>query len=349
MKALDLDQAREIQLASGVIQGCETTRPYAFGAGYVQELRDAGIVALNLTLATPQSTRGMSPEGWSFHNVIESIDEWDTLGRGLPKPGVLMPVRTGTDLEEAKRSGRIAIIFGLQGAGYWLDRRLRLLRTVHRLGVRIVGVSYMRRDIFAEGSGEPGDTRLSSLGEHWIREMNHLGMVIDLSHTGRRAALEAMALSKDPVIFSHSNAHRLCANPRNLSDEQIDALAQNGGVIGIATLSPLVRSEPDCPPTVEDLVAHIDYIVQRVGPKHVGLGWEYAHGRRQEDLDLPNRLYPDILGGKLRPTTVHCLRADGPEDIINVTVLLLARGYTAQDVTKILYGNWHRVFSTVWH
>ncbi len=349
MKSVDLDQAREIQLASGVIQGCETTRPYAFGVGYVQKLRDAGIVALNITLATPQSTRGMSPESWSFHDVIESIDEWDTVGSSLPEPRVLMPVRTVADLEEARRNRRIAIIFGLQGAGYWLDRRLRLLRTVHRLGVRIVGVSYMRRDIFADGSGESGDARLSSLGKHWIHEMNRLGMVIDLSHTGRRAALEAIALSNDPVIFSHSNAYRLCANPRNLTDEQIDALAQNEGVIGIATLSPLVSAGPDHQPTVEDLVAHIDHIVQRVGPEHVGLGWEYAYGRRQEDLDLPNRLYPDILGGKLRPATAHCLRADGPEDVINVTALLLARGYAAGDVTRILYGNWHRVFSRVWH
>jgi len=347
--AVDVARAGALQLRSGVIQGCETTRPYAFTTEYVQMLREAGIAALNLTLATPQSSRGMSPEAWSFQNVIESIDEWEALARNLPAPGLILPVVKAVDIDEARRTGRVGLIYGLQGAGYWLDRRLSLLRTAYRLGVRVVGVSYMRRDIFADGAGEPGNASLSSLGERFVREMNHLGMVIDLSHTGRRASLEAIERSEHPVIFSHSNVHALCPNPRNLWDDQIDAVARNGGVVGIATLSPLVTAGAERRPTVDELVAHMDYIVQRIGPGHVALGWEYAHGRRPEDTELPNLLYPDILGGRLRPETAHCEGADGPRDVVNVTTRLLARGYAPGDVTRILYGNWRRVFGTVWH
>ena len=337
----------ELQRRFGAVQGCDATRPYAFKADFVGSLLDAGFVALNVSLAPHDARKGLSSETKSFAFIAEAIDEWHAAAADLPDT-VILPVRSASDILEAKRAGKIAIIFGLQGAGYWLDRKLILTRTLHRLGVRIVGISYMRRDIFGEGTGEKADGSLSSMGERLVARLNDLGMVIDLSHMGCRASLEVIEQSRHPVIFSHSNVWALCPSPRNLRDEQIDAIARTGGVIGVAALSPLVISNPSRRPTIDDFIAHLDHIVQRVGPDFVGLGWEYAHARRPEDVLLSNSLYPDILGGKLTVATAHCQDVDGPQDLAKVTECLLNLGYPEAAIEKILFRNYMRVFEQVW-
>src|SRR5690606_11212718 len=196
--------------------------------------------------------------------------------------GLIMPATTIQDLKKAKETGGVALVFGLQGAGYWLDRELVLLRTVYRLGVRIVGISYQKRDLFTDGTGEPANAGLSRAGQDFVKEMNRLGMVIDLSHTGERASLEAIELSEQPIVFSHSNVRSLFDSVRNLSDEQIDAVAQTNGVIGVAAFTSLFKEDvvEANKPTVDDFVEHLDYLVNRAGIDHVGVGLDYGHKRR---------------------------------------------------------------------
>jgi membrane dipeptidase len=208
----------------------------------------------------------------------------------------------------------------------------------------------MKRDLFTDGTLEAGNAGLSEAGRDFVREANRLGIVIDVSHTGERSSLEMIELSEDPVIFSHSNAKVLCPSSRNLANEQLDAVAAKGGVIGITTFSPLLR--PDVTrlnrPTVEDVLTHIDYVVQRVGIDHVGLGMDWGHQRRQEDLDLHNRAYKDFNKNKLEVETAHAHGLDGPQDFVNVTELLLARKYKDEEIGKILSRNFLRVFEAVW-
>ncbi len=340
-------EAADLQRRLGAIQGCDATRPYAFKTDFVRSLLDAGFVALNVSLAPHDARKGLSSETKSFAFIADAIDEWHAAAAGLSDT-VMLPVRSAGDILKAKQDGKIAIIFGLQGAGYWLDRKLILTRTLHRLGVRIVGISYMRRDIFGEGTGERADGSISLLGERLVARLNDLRMVIDLSHMGCRASLEVIEQSRHPVIFSHSNVWSICSSPRNLRDEQIDAIARRGGVIGVAALSPLVISDLSRRPTIDDFIAHLDYIVQRVGPDFVGLGWEHAHARRPEDILLSNSLYPDILGGKLTVATAHCEDVDGPHDLMKVTESLLNLGYPEGAIEKILFRNYMRVFEQVW-
>jgi len=339
--------ALEVQRRFGIVQGLEVTRPYAFTADYLQRNLSAGVTGINVTLACPEARRGITPETWSFTNIIESIEEWHEAAAAVNDARVTIPVESAEDIVRAQGEGKVGVILGIQGAGYWLDRKLVLLRTVYRLGVRIVGVSYQRRDIFADGTGEPGDAGLSSLGHAFVREMNRVGVVLDLSHMGHRASLEALEVTEHPVIFSHSNVRALCDSPRNLSDRQLDALARNGGVVGIATLSPLL-SRDGSQPTVDTVITHIDYVARRIGVDHVGLGMDYGHARRQEDLDIHNQSYGDVLGGSLTVENAHARGLDGPQDLVNVTVGLLERGHSREDVGKILSGNFLRVFRIVW-
>ncbi len=343
-----LTDALAFQRICGVIQACEVTRAYAYTTEYYRQQVDAGLIAVSITLAATDASKGISSDSRTFYHIADSIEEWHRVCARLPAPGVVIPALTAADIEEAHSTGRIAIIFGLQGAGTWLDRDLVLLHILRRLGVRIVGLCYQRRDLFADGSGEPGNAGLSVYGKQFIREMNQLGMVIDLSHMGLRASLEAMELTSQPVIFSHSNVHALVPSVRNLRDEQIDAAAARGGVIGVTAFTSLLGMNvtADQRPTLDDFIAHLDYIVQRVGPDHVGIGLDYAHKRLQDDLEVHNRLHPEL--GRLDVGTIHAQGLDGPAEVVNLTDRLLRRGYRQDDILKILSGNFLRVFRTVW-
>jgi len=344
----DLMDSLAFQRASGVVQACEVTRAYAYTPAYYQEQRDAGVAAVNVTLAATDARKGISSDSRTFYHVVDSIEEWHRVCARLPVPGVTIPVRTAADIEAAHATGKVGIIFGLQGAGSWLDREVVLLRTISRLGVRIVGLAYQRRDIFADGSGEPSNAGLSVYGKAFIREMNDLGLVIDLSHMGLRASMEAMELTRHPVIFSHSNVHALVPSVRNLTDEQIDAAVATGGVICVTAFTSLLMANVSKGrrPTLDDYVAHVDYLVQRVGPDHVGVGLDYAHQRVQDDLEVHNRLHPEL--GRLNTETIHAQGLDGPAELVNLTARLLSRGYRRDDIQNILSGNLMRVFRTVW-
>lgn len=346
-----IDDVVSVQREAGIFQALEVTRPYAFDSAYLETLRDAGVFGINITLGAPDLRKGISPARWNFYDIARSVEDWHEVDKELAESGLITPATTIRQLKDAKENGKVALVFGLQGAGYWLDRELVLLRTVYRLGVRIVGVSYQKRDWFTDGTGEPANAGLSRAGKDFVREMNRLGMLIDLSHTGERSSLDAIELSEQPVVFSHSNVRALFSSVRNLSDEQIAAVAQTNGVIGVAAFTSLFKenvSESN-KPTVEDFLDHLDYLVERAGVDHVGIGLDYGHNRRQEDLDMHNDLHPEITRGIARVETVHCKDLDGPKDLRNLTGRLINRGYSESDVAKILSGNFMRVLEEVWH
>ncbi|MFC2105920.1 dipeptidase, partial [Candidatus Bipolaricaulota bacterium] len=142
----------------------------------------------------------------------------------------------------------------------------------------------------------------------------------------------------------------LSPSVRNMTDEELDALAENGGVVGITSFATLLMDNVTAThrPTVDDFMDHLDYAVQRIGIDHVGIGLDTAPGRKQEDMDLQIRLHPEVVRGDLRVEFAHCKDLDGPQDMVNVTQRLLQRGYSEEDIEKILFGNFLRVFRAVW-
>jgi membrane dipeptidase len=339
-----------LQRKYGVVTGLETTRASAVDPDFFRVNQAAGVAAINVTLASPEARKGDSTEGWTFERTIESIDEWhEAIVRHGDETNALMPVLDVDDILRAKQEGRVGIIFGTQGAGYWIDREFLLLRTAHRLGVRIIGISYQRRTIYMDGAGEKSNAGISTVGEALVDELNRLGIVIDLSHSAERSALEIIERSSQPIIFSHNNPRTLSPVPENITDREIDAVAANGGVIGISCFSPDCMPDYRNPehPDVDDYVRHLDYVVERIGPDHVGLGLDYAYKRRQEDLDLHNVQYGDILPEQ-RVETVQVQGLTYAPEIVNVTSRLLRLGYPEDAIAKILSGNFLRVFRTVW-
>jgi membrane dipeptidase len=247
---------------------------------------------------------------------------------------------SAAEIEAAKASQRIAVVLHFQG-GTPLEYDANLVEAFHRLGVRVIQLTYNERNPLGDGCTERTDAGLSDLGAQAIAEMNRLGVVVDLSHVGFRTSMEAIDASSAPVVFSHSNAAAVCESPRNLVDEQIRAAARTGGVVGVNAFPAFVSKRAT--PTVEHLLDHIDYMMRLVGDDHVGLGFDFSTETEDdyEYFKYKTQVYP-------RPPWIYPAGIDGFEKIPNVTRGLVARGYSDGTIRKIAGGNFLRVFRQVW-
>ncbi len=243
-----------------------------------------------------------------FHKEIEANQETISLALSYQ------------DIHDIVRTGKIAAVLSIEG-GEAIAGDLEVLHCLYRLGVRAIGLTWNERNEIADGIGEnSAGGGLTSFGCEVVKEMNDLGMVIDVSHITEQGFWDVIEHSEKPIIASHSNASAQCEHLRNLNDEQITALAHHGGVMGMNFALPFIDAEN---PTVSRLLDHIDHIVSLVGPDHVGLGSDYD--------GIPSA-------------------PEGLEDISKMPVItqaLLDREYSQEDIRKILGGNFLRVFSKI--
>jgi membrane dipeptidase len=196
------------------------------------------------------------------------------------------------------------------------------------------------RNFVADGCAEPADAGLSIFGRQVVHEMNRVGMVVDLTHTGRRSSLEAIEISERPTIFSHSNAYAMCAHIRNIHDDQIRACAAGGGVIGVVGIGAFIG---DAEARSESLFRHIDYIASLVGPQHVGLGTDYVPAMQELWTAIraaKDTSWPDPTGTQLYEG--GCVQ---PEQLPELVDTMLAHGYTADVVRGILGTNFRRIYA----
>jgi membrane dipeptidase len=222
-----------------------------------------------------------------------------------------------------------------------LNGDLAMVATYYRLGVRQMLIAYNRNND-AGGGCHDQVTGLTDFGRAVIAEMNRVGMVVDCAHSGIKSGLEAMKLSSKPCIFSHANARALKDHERNITDEQIKAVAATGGVVGVNGLNLYLS---DSPATVDVMVAHIDYMVKLVGSDHVGIGLDYDPSTDGPQLDpavsakyWPPRQYPSD-----RKITILA-----PDVIPEIGRKLRAMGYKDQAIRAIMGANFRRVATQVW-
>ena len=264
-------------------------------------------------------------------------------------PDVTLLVERQSDFERARREGKLGIVLGFQG-GTPLGRNVHLVRVFHRLGVRIIQLTYNDGNALAPGCLEPSDGGLTSIGVQAVQEMNRMGMLIDLSHVGRRASLEAIELSTAPVIFSHSNPRVLQENPRNIGDEQIRACAAKGGVVGLATFSAFVGDTRNGRhPGLDEYFQQMDHVINLAGPDHVAIGTDIfldpTHGVWWRAVT--GRLYPAVSQGMTYET--HNIAGFMHQSAFpSVADAMLRHGYDELTVRKILGENWQRVYGEAW-
>lgn len=247
----------------------------------------------------------------------------------LEATGAVRVVRSAADLDQFSVDGPIRAVLHFEGAEAIsgpeeLERR-------YEQGLRSIGIVWSRPNAYGEGvpfhfPGDP-DTGpgLTRAGRDLVRACNRFGILVDLSHLNLRGFFDVAALSEAPLVASHSNAHALCASSRNLTDDQLDAVAASGGLVGVnfavGFLRPDGRVDPETP--VETIVDHVDYLVERMGLDHVGFGSDFDGAR-----------IPDSLGDAAGlPVLVAALRE---------------RGYDDDALAKAAHGNWLRVLRETW-
>ena len=266
----------------------------------------------------------------------------------------LMLITKAEDMERAKAEGKLGIIFHFQGTAP-IERDLGLIEIYYRLGVRIMQLTYNVKDFVGDGCEETGDGGLSDFGKKVIQEMNRVGMLVDLSHTGYRTTMEAMEVSEAPCVFSHSNCKAVFRSNRNIQDDQITAAAAKGGVVGV-TAFPGIVSGTKPQPTKDELLTHFDYIAEIVGVDHIGFGSDYFDAQSPyatpEEADRIYRGFVD--SGTWKPETyspppyVYPEGIETPDKLANLTQMLLEHEYSDMEVHKILGGNFMRVYKEVW-
>lgn len=209
----------------------------------------------------------------------------------------------------------------------------------YQLGVRQMLVAYNRNNL-AGGGCHDEDHGLTDFGRKVIREMNRVGMVLDCSHTGHRSTMEAMAMAKRPVIFSHSNPKALRPHGRNITDDQIRACARTDGVIGINGIGVFL---PKRKSSALAMIDCITYVRDLVGVDHVGLALDYSPSSTVEQIVTHPEYWPPAEYPVDWP-----MKSVGPEIISDLTAGLTQRGWPEADLNKLLGGNFLRVAHAVW-
>ncbi|MGQ4833724.1 MAG: dipeptidase [Candidatus Asgardarchaeia archaeon] len=305
-----------------VIDGLNASIMYR---GYFEKMNRSGVTAVNYTVAMNQ-------------DISETIKRFSYLHSQIKKSNdLVMLATTAEDVLRAKQERKTAIFFGFQNIAP-LEGSLDMLDIYYLLGLRILQLTYHFQNIAGCGGAERHDSGLTKFGIALVEKMNKMHMLIDLAHVGPKTSLETIELSKDPVIFSHSNARALVDEYQNHYDEELKALAEKGGVIGI-TAFPRMLGKDNC--TIEDMLKHIQYVVDLIGVDHVGIGSDFAEGWA-ESLERRIRLLE--IDGKIYSWP------KGFEDVtkfVNIAKGLVAYGFSDSEIKKILGENFLRVFKQV--
>jgi membrane dipeptidase len=256
--------------------------------------------------------------------IRQSLDFIDTLYEELEAfPGLARLATSGRDVREAKASGEVALILGMEGAE-GLSGSVRALRMFYRLGLRVLGLTWNRRNEAADGLGEmPHAGGLSSFGRQVVQECDRLGILLDLSHLSPRGVEDVLELTQSPVVATHSNSAAVYPHVRNLSDDQLEGIAATGGVVGVVPVPPFL-GEFDQRAPLGPLFEHLEHMISVVGEDHVGLGLDF-----------------DGVGD---------MRTEGIEDVsqlLSLTRGMLERGHSPERIKKVLGGNFLRVFDQV--
>lgn len=260
------------------------------------------------------------------------------------------------DIEAAHRAGKHALYFtgnGVPLAGEFKSApdELRHVRLFYQLGIRMMHVTYNRRNLLGDGCAEPANGGLSDLGRAAIAEMNRVGVIVDVAHSGWRTSLEAATVSQQPIVASHTACDALNHHIRAKPVEVLKAIVDGGGLVGICCIPQFLGGQGDIPA----LLDHIDYVAKRFGVPHVGIGTDIAYTSSQaatENRKIPRvgprrtryeALWPDGSLGKRYPGEKSLAWTNWPL----FTVGLVQRGYKDDDIRQILGLNMLRIAKAV--
>lgn len=279
---------------------------------------------------------GLKAQFWSVYVPAAADKNGDALAQTLHQISIVKSMvkrypetfefaSTADDIDRIVKAGRIASMMGVEG-GYSIENEISNLRRLYDEGCRYMTLTHSKSLTWADSAtDEPKVNGLSDFGRDVIREMNRLGMLVDLSHVSPETMRQSLAVTRAPVMFSHSSARAICDHPRNVPDDVLKLVKQNGGIVMVNFFSAFVaptdvlKQNKEARGTLHDVVDHIDHIARVAGVDHVGIG---------SDFDGVPRLPHQLESVATYPL---------------ITQELLNRGYDRESIHKILGGNMMRV------
>jgi membrane dipeptidase len=311
----------------------------------IADAKASGLTAVNVTLgyvAGPQDP---------YDYTLKTIAEWDAILKAHPDS--LLKVERAADILRGRDEGRIGIIYGFQNAvqiGTNLDR----VDEFGRRGVRVIQLTYNPANPLGDGSMAPENRGLTAFGREVVARLNRQRIMVDLSHSGERTCLDAIAVSKAPISINHTGCRALADLPRNKTDAELRGVAEKGGFVGVFFM-PFLNVSGHA--HAEDVVAHIDHAVGVCGEDHVGIGTDGSVTAIDDLAAYQASLAREVaerakagIGAKGERADTYPFVVDlrGVEQFRKLATLLRAKGYSERRIEKILGLNFVRFARDVW-
>jgi membrane dipeptidase len=311
--------------------------PDPFGTHWLPKLQQGG-VGLQV-VPTYVADMPLLPE-LALRRFLEQVQAFRRAAR--EHAGEVIEVRTAADVDLVAGGERLGMMLSMEGVEP-LGYDPTMMDVFHDLGVRMASLTWNRRNPFADGAAEPGQGGLSRLGQQLIDRMVELGVVIDLAHASDRTFWDVIERVDErvPVVVSHAACRSVYEAPRNLTDEQLQAIAATGGVVGILLVPIFIDPQRW---EISRVVDHVEHAVQVMGPAHVGFGGDFMQQIvRAMNLVLP----PDSLLPDGMPADAAIEGLAGPEDYPALVAALRERGHDGEALQGVLGGNFLRVLRHV--
>jgi membrane dipeptidase len=311
----------------------------------------AGLAASDLTVVFDNMMDGTAcvtgNAPWRWNDIITDLGM--RLADLAHAGGAVMVIRTLADIDEAHRSGRVGLVFGLESATP-IENEIDRLDVLYGLGLRQIGIAYSDANALGGGLAEATDGGLTALGRRAVTRMNKLGLAIDLSHAGDRTALDTCWRSERPVFITHAGARAVWDIPRMKPDDVLRAVAGTGGVIGMSAAPHTTLSAAHPRHCIESVMDHFQYCAGLVGLEHVAFGPDTLYG----DHVALHRVFAHLLsiGAARGPAFDPVEYVDGlenpTENFGNICGWLVQHGYSDEDIRAVLGGNIYRALQSIW-
>lgn len=298
------------------------------------QLRQGGVDAISVTICYHED----------FRETVEGFVDWSR--RFERHADLIMPAKSAADVDAARRAGKTAVFLASQNPSC-IEDDIGLVEILKTLGLSVMQLTYNNQSLLGTGCYESEDTGITRMGREVIKEMNRVGMLIDMSHSAERTTREAIDLSARPIAITHANPNFWHESVRNKSDALLKALAGRGGMLGLSLYPYHLKGGSDCP--IESFAAMAARLADMIGIDNIGIGSDLCQGHGNAIIEWMRvgrwtKAPPGAgLGAPVLPPQPAWFRDNRDWGLIRAG--LVANGFSQGDAGKILGGNWHRFFA----
>lgn len=301
-----------------------------------RQMRDGGIDAIHVTIAYHEN----------FRETVLNLERWNRWFEQYPD--LIVKGQWASDIDHAVETGRTAVFFGFQNPSP-IEDDIGLVEIMHALGARFMQLTYNNQSLLATGCYEEHDAGISRMGRQVIREMNRVGLVVDMSHSGDRSTIEAAEISERPIAITHANPHAWHPALRNKRDDVISAVTRNGGMLGFSLYPHHLKDGSAC--TLESFCEMVARTAERYGAEHLGIGSDLCQNQPDSVVEWMRvgRWTKEIDYGEGSaaspgfPAMPDWFRSN--RDFGNIERGLRETGLSSEETEGIMGGNWYRFFA----